>query len=241
MLRVAVVDDEINTLKYIKKIVEREFEANSIECEYFLFVSALQFVKEQNINNFDIVFLDIMIPEFSGFQAARQIRDSNCQTRIIFITSNEESVYESFDFQPFNFVKKDCNDIFENRMKYIIKNLIHHLKQKNTIIFKLSLSEEKKMEICNIIAIKSDGNYLEVHCCNGIKFVVRNKISDYEEKLKPYDFIRVHNRWMINMRHILQIDYTNEEIIMESKVVALLSRSHKNELKRKYAEFLRST
>lgn len=241
MLRVAVVDDEINTLKYIKKIVEREFVSNGIECEYFLFLSALQFVEEQNINNFDIVFLDIMIPEFSGFQAARQIRDSNCQTRIIFITSNEESVYESFDFQPFNFVKKDCNDIFEGRMKYIIKNLIHHLKQKNTIIFKLSLSEEKKMEICNIIAIKSDGNYLEVHCCNGIKLVIRNKISDYEEKLKPYDFIRVHNRWMINMRHILQIDYTNEEITMESKVVALLSRSHKNELKRKYAEFLRST
>lgn len=97
------------------------------------------------------------------------------------------------------------------------------------------------MEICNIIAIKSDGNYLEVYCCNGIRFVVRNKISDYEEKLKPYDFIRVHNRWLINMRHILQIDYTNEEITMESKVVALLSRSHRNELKCKYAEFLRST
>lgn len=43
------------------------------------------------------------------------------------------------------------------------------------------------------------------------------------------------------MRHISQIDYTNEEIAMESKVVALLSRSHKNKLKRKYAEFLRST
>lgn len=38
MLRVAVVDDEINTLKYIKKIVEREFKASGIDCEYFLFV-----------------------------------------------------------------------------------------------------------------------------------------------------------------------------------------------------------
>lgn len=241
MLRIAIVDDEVNSLRYIEKIVKREFDANGIECQCVIFDSALQFIEENNANSFDAAFLDIMIPEFSGFEAARQIRASGCQTSIIFITSNEESVYESFDFQPFNFVRKDCDEIFEGRMKYIIKNLIHHLKQNNTIIFKLSLSEEKKVKICSIEAIKSDGNYLEVYCSEGEKFILRNKISFYEEKLKPYDFIRAHNRWLINMRYIRRIDYTNEEITLVSGAVALLSRSHKNDLKSRYAEFLRST
>lgn len=241
MMRIAVVDDEIHILRKIMAIVMREFNAHNIECSYFQYTSAKDFIEEQKKQPFDVAFLDIMMPEYTGFQAAAEVRNLQAQTYIIFITSNDASVYDAFDFQPFQFIRKDCDDIFENRMKYVITSLVRHLKQNRTLIFQLPFSEEKKVRISDIIAVKSDRNYLEIHCCNGSVLRLRRKLSEIEAELLAYDFVRVHNRWLINMRHMRLPDYPNEEIVMINGLTAPLSRSNKNELQKRYAEYLRST
>lgn len=240
MVRIAIVDDEIAILKKIQAMIMQEFAVHKIDCCYFSYTSAKDFVKAQKKQPFDIVFLDIIMPEYTGFQAAAEIRNLQNQTYIIFITSNDESVYDAFDFQPFQFICKDCDDIFQNRMKHVIKSLVRHLKQNQTIIFQLPFCEEKKVKISDIIALKSDRNYLEVNLVNGSTLRVRGKLSEREAELLSYDFVRVHNRWLINMRHICLPDYPNEEVIMIHDLTVPLSRSHKNELKKKYAEYLRS-
>lgn len=241
MVRVAIVDDEITILKKIQAMIMQEFDAHRIDCRYFSYTSAKDFIDAQKKQPFDIAFLDIIMPEYTGFQAAAEIRNLQNQTYIIFITSNDESVYDSFDFQPFQFICKDCDDIFQNRIKHVIASLVRHLKQNSTLIFQLPFSEEKKVKISDIIALKSDRNYLEVNCCDGSTLRVRGKLSEMETELLSYDFIRVHNRWLINMRHIRLPDYPNEEVIMIHDLAVPLSRSHKNELKKKYAEYLRSS
>lgn len=163
MVRIAIVDDEIAILKKIQAMIMQEFAVHKIDCCYFSYTSAKDFVKAQKKQPFDVVFLDIIMPEYTGFQAAAEIRNLQNQTYIIFITSNDESVYDAFDFQPFQFICKDCDDIFQNRMKHVIKSLVRHLKQNQTIIFQLPFCEEKKVKISDIIALKSDRNYLEVN------------------------------------------------------------------------------
>lgn len=241
MIRVAIVDDEIHTLKKIQTMIMREFDAHRIACSYFPYTSAKDFIEAQRKQPFDIAFLDIIMPEYTGFEAAAEVRNLQNQTYIIFITSNDESVYDSFDFQPFQFICKDCDDIFQNRIKHVITSLVRHLKQNRTLIFQLPFSEEKKVRISDIIALKSDRNYLEINCCNGSILRVRRKLSEMEIELLSYDFIRVHNRWLVNMRHIQLPDYPNEEVVMINDLSVPLSRSHKNELKKRYAEYLRST
>ena len=142
MIRVAIVDDEIYILKKIQTMIMREFDAHRIACSYFSYTSAKDFIEAQRKQPFDIAFLDIIMPEYTGFQAAAEVRNLQNQTYIIFITSNDESVYDSFDFQPFQFICKDCDDIFQNRIKHVITSLVRHLKQNRTLIFQLPFSEE---------------------------------------------------------------------------------------------------
>lgn len=240
MLQIAIVDDDIYILKKLKSIIKKEFEKHGIDCNYYIYISAKEFIDVQRKQPFDVAFLDIMMPEYTGFQAAAEVRNLPSQTYIIFITSNDDSVYDSFEFQPFHFVCKDCDDIFENRIKHVIASLVRHLKQNRVIIFRLPFSEEKKVKISNIISVKSDRNYLEIYQCGNTTLRVRNKLSEIETELNEYDFVRVHNRWLINMRHIRMIDYPNDEVIMTNDFLVPLSRSNKYELQKKYAEYLRS-
>lgn len=240
MIRIAICDDEIFYLKKIQATVMKEFKTHNVECNYFQYTSAKDFIADQKKQPFDVAFLDIIMPEYTGFQAAAEVRALQSQTYIIFITSNDESVYDAFDFQPFQFIRKDCDDIFENRMQHVITSLIRHLKQNKTFVFHLPFSEEKKVKISDIVAVKSDRNYLEIHSCKASVLRVRSKLSEIEEELLAYDFVRVHNRWLINMRHIRLPDYPNEEVIMINDLTVPLSRRNKNELQKKYAEYLRS-
>lgn len=240
MIRVAICDDEIHILEKIQEIIKQGFEAYDIKCSYFVYTSAKELVEAQRTLHFDIAFLDIMMPEYSGFEAAADIRRLHSKTYIIFITSNDESVYDAFEFQPFHFVRKDCDDIFESRMKHVIASLARHMKQEHTIILSLPFSDEKKLKASDIIAIKSDRNYLEIHCSNDTVLRIRNKLSEIESELLEYDFIRTHNRWLVNMLYIQLPDYPNDEVMMVNGLAVPLSRSNKNELQKKYAEYLRS-
>lgn len=223
--------------KYI--MLAQEFEKQGMECEFHKYTSAKHFIDDYKKNPYDIVFLDIIMPEYSGFQVASEIRNHECQTYIIFITTNDESVYDSFEFQPFYFICKDDDTIFSNRIKHVVKSLVRHLKQNRFLLFNLAFSEKKKVKISNIQAIKSDRNYLEIYCTNMPNLRIRGKLSELESQLLDYDFIRVHNRWIINMRHIQLPDYPNEEIIMTNNLIVPLSRSHKGDMQIKYSEYIR--
>ncbi len=240
MIQIAIVDDELPILEKMHAVIRQEFASHGLECGYSCYTSAKDFIQAQQQSPFDVAFLDIILPEYTGFQAAAEMRRMQNQTYIIFITSNDESVYDAFDFQPFQFIRKDCDDIFQMRIHHVIDSLIRHLKQNQTIILQLPFGEEKKLRISNIAAIKSDRNYLDVYGCTGEVLRVRAKLSDLEEQLLAYDFVRVHNRWLVNMRHIRLPDYPNEEIMMVNGISAPMSRSNKNELQKRYAEYLRS-
>ena len=103
MIKIAVVDDEEMVLKRICRIINENLMA---EKTVYTFNSSVDFFSNINNLNFDLVFLDIEIPEISGFQLAESIRAALPNSTIIFVSNMEHLVFESFKFQPFRFVKK---------------------------------------------------------------------------------------------------------------------------------------
>ena len=68
MYNILVVDDEENIRKIIRKYAE--FDANSVTEA----VDGLDAIEKFKEGNFDIVIMDIMMPELDGFSACREIR-----------------------------------------------------------------------------------------------------------------------------------------------------------------------
>lgn len=85
MLRILLVEDEENIRETVKLNLEMEdFEVVTADNGR----TALKHSKEQH---FDIMIVDVMLPEVNGFQVVEQIRLSDRETPIIFLTAKDQA------------------------------------------------------------------------------------------------------------------------------------------------------
>ena len=78
--------------------------------------------------NYDAVFLDLYMEGMSGFDTAKALAERKSEARIIFLTSNESLVFDSFEYQPFYFLRKEnYTEIFFFKKKKTIRKFCQRL------------------------------------------------------------------------------------------------------------------
>ena len=111
MYYVALCDDNVEFLNMLNDMLEKEFREivspkHKISFEKFNSGrSILDFAKKQKIS---VLFLDIDMPEMTGFEVAKILGTENKDMLIIFVSAYDNFVYESFDYSPFQFARKSC-------------------------------------------------------------------------------------------------------------------------------------
>lgn len=63
------------------------------------------------------------MPDIDGFEVAKRIRASLDTTQIVFVTTEDSLVYDSFDYQPFCFIPKTTPEILNVKLETVIKKL----------------------------------------------------------------------------------------------------------------------
>jgi DNA-binding NtrC family response regulator len=85
--RIMVVDDERDILSIVKRGLESK---NRFQVETFIDAeSALESLKENSGDYYDLVLTDIRMPKLNGFELYRRIKESNPHMKIVFITAFE--------------------------------------------------------------------------------------------------------------------------------------------------------
>ena len=105
-LNIAICDDDTNDIAIMKKNILQytiETDNNIVVSSYF---SASDILSDYKNHLYQIVLLDIEMPDINGMELARQLRDMDDDLLIIFTTSYPEYMHESFEVQPFQFITK---------------------------------------------------------------------------------------------------------------------------------------
>jgi DNA-binding NtrC family response regulator len=85
--RVMVVDDERDILSILKRGLESK---NRFQVDTFMDAeSALESLKGNSADYYDLVLTDIRMPKINGFELYRRIKESNPHMKIVFITAFE--------------------------------------------------------------------------------------------------------------------------------------------------------
>lgn len=242
MINIAICDDNAIFLNYYKSLVEHIIVKYTDDYRIFYFSNGNVLLSRHMDNEFNILFLDIDMPNISGFDIAKKLRDQMSKCFIVFITNHSELVYESLDFQPFNFIRKNCSIPIENSTEKVIRKILRHMKQNERIILEDDISGKISVRLNDIMYVESDKHYVIYHVSgneNTIK--MRDNISDIETEFAAYDFIRIHKRYIVNLHFVSNIDTHNNEIVLGSIHTKLpLSRNYKKNADEKYTLFLRS-
>ncbi len=242
MIRIAVCDDNPVMLENIVKIAGSSFGKYTSDYEITSCLDGNSLLNEHSSAPFDVVFLDIDMPGVTGFDVAKKMRESFSDSFIIFITSHSELVYESMDFQPFNFIRKDCGIALEESVESIIKKLMRHIKQNEKIILEDALSGRKAVYIRDVLYLESDKHYVKYYI-KGLPepIRIRGSINECEELYSEYDFIRIHKQLLINLRFLARLDKSNNEILVgEINRRLAMSKNYKKSVDEKYTLYLRS-
>lgn len=223
------VEDIANRIKSILSI-DREFEIVK-------FTDGQSLISQWSKQFADVVFLDIDMPGISGFEVAEKLQSSKKNALIIFVTSHEDMVYQSWKYQPFWFVRKshmeDLNVVLPRLLvkvdaEYEKQNNFFNLRGENCVV---------ELDINSLMYIESFKHNIIIYNKNDNK-QVRCKISDAEKQLFPLNIVRVQNGVLVNCRFISKI--TSREVILTNGYSINLSRDRISFVKDEFQRFLRS-
>lgn len=234
MIRTAICDDEPATLDYLHEHITKEFKRQGTEIKIDKFTSGQDFLNAHKVEPFDAIFLDIDMPEISGFDVAERIGEN---ALIIFVTTHDELVYSSIKFQPFRFIRKTHLDkelsetltaVNERISKRIAKRKIHFQTKERGIY--LLVDEIEYIEVY--------GHWLRVVVNKGDPIECYGSLSELEKQLQPVGFVRTYKSYLVNLKYVYSLERT--KVVMDDKAEIPLSRYKTNEVKEKFKEYLRS-
>lgn len=186
----------------------------------------------------DIVFLDVEMPDGTGFDLLQKLKPFNF--KVIFVTGYEDFAIRAFRFSAIDYLLKplDQNELIEavkkaedSMSKEIfdmkLNNLFTNLERPKNLQKLILKTAEKiySVNVQDIVNCESDKNYTTFNFINAPKLVVSTNLKEYEILLTPFNFFRTHQSHLINMSyfdHFIKTDGGNT-IVMKNKTTIPLS------------------
>lgn len=202
-MKCLAIDDEPLALglisDYIKQIPFLELQGS-----YTSAMDALEILQTEKI---DLIFLDIRMPDISGFQFLNALAD---KPLVILTTAYNQYGPESYEFEIIDYLLKPIP--FDKFLKASTKALEVYEAKKNTTqtpvndkdyIFVNSEYKLIKIRINDILFIEGLKDYIKIHL-EGLDRPILTimRIKTFEERLSPSDFVRVHRSFLVNIHKI---------------------------------------
>lgn len=233
MYHIVICDDEKEILDRITEKVRAGFEQLSVSSDYTSLADARHLVEMVGNRHIDVLFLDIDMPYLGGMDIAGMIRDKGLKTLLVFVTSHDALVYQTFSYRPFAFIRKSY---FYEEVHDVIRQLVKELSYlKEELIIKKG-QEVVKICIDDICYVESEGNYINIYTVNGNE-KYRDTLAGIEKELAGKGFVRCHKGYLINTKYIRRIKGSEAEL-NDGKIIPI-GRSYEKEVRQKILESIR--
>ncbi len=191
----------------------------------------------------DFLILDVFLDDGNAFDFLALFEEINF--KIIFTTSYAKYAVEAFKFSALDYLLKPYEEadlqLALSKVEKEIKNENYQL-QLQTLLQNVSNTVTSKkivlknadainiVDIKDIIYAQSDNNYTSFTLINKPKILVSKPLKFFEKQLSTYNFLRVHQRFLINLTHITSFDKRNEEAVLSQEHRIPVAQSRKKEL-----------
>ena len=208
MFNIAICDDEKYYRDYIKELVIKYFDAMQLDYHLEIFESGTDLcMVGLEKAEYDIVFLDINMKEMDGIETAKQIRKINSNAFIVFITAFVSFSPEGYKVDAIRYILKDSQN-FEAAITECLDTIFGKMAI-NRIKMKFDFIEgEKEILLDDIILIESRLHKLVFEMSGKTikKYTLYGKLDEIEILLEPYGFLRLHQRFLVNIKYIIQVN-----------------------------------
>lgn len=218
-----IIDDERKAIAILKNKLERLCPNVSIIAECQNPNEATQLIQKHNP---DLVFLDVAMPELSGFDVLSKIENPSFE--IIFATAFDNYAIEAIKHCAIGYLVKpvDNTDLVEAVTKAIQNIEEKSALEKNKILIEnlgIQTFQNKKIvipcieglefvQIADIIHFQGEQGYTNIHFTNRKPILSSHSIGYFSKLLNDQSFYLIHKSHLINLSHIEK--YLNEGFVI---------------------------
>ena len=225
-----IIDDEATSRTIIGELCSSYKNLNVVE----VFSNAIEAIKYLNQNKTDLIFLDIHMPDFNGFDFIRTLKDPPF---IILTTADAEFAIQAFEYdcivdyivkpiKPERF-KKSIQKVEGKLNEEVTAATTNKEKQQTGDDFYVNINKRLiKIDIQSIYLVEAKGDYIYLKTDNK-NYTVHSTLKKIEEKLPDHMFLKIHRSYIININKIIDIE--DNSVLIEKDIVPV-SRSNRPEL-----------
>lgn len=201
-MRIALVEDEENYRDDIINHLQRYSKEFNVPVQITHFSNAIRFLDQYN-NSFDLILMDIALPDLDGMTAIKKLREIDSNVLVVFVTSLAQYAINGYEVGAFDFIVKPIS----------YYNLVLKM---NRVIAKLGSCNEKQLWISTRnekrLVLVSKLKYVEVikhkviyHTIDG-DITTLGSMKSVCEELKGLSFELCNQCYLVNLHYVTGID-----------------------------------
>ena len=211
-----IIEDQPPAQRILKKYIE-DTGTLQLKGTFSDAIQAMDFLKSDIV---DLIFLDIHLPRISGIYFLKSMPNP---PHVILTTAFSNYALESYELNVVDYLLKPFS--FQRFIKAISKvPSVSTGQQYRKDIFIKSGFEHIKITIDDILFIKSDADYTEIHV-PGKKLLSQQSLGYWTDILNPAQFVRVHKSYIINSSQIEKV--AGNQVYLSNGTIIPIGRAYK--------------
>ncbi|MBL7760121.1 MAG: response regulator [Sediminibacterium sp.] len=239
LIKAIIVDDEPNARKALHGLLAENFEQVQVlaDCK-----DVPEAVKTINKLKPDLVFLDIEMPGYSGFELLDFFDEQLIQFKIIFVTAYSDYSLRAFESSAVDYILKpvrlehvaralkklNIERPGSERLQYqVLRENFNQLEKKIVLQTSETIFVVKQDDI---IYMQAEGSYTKIFTASHGVLTITKKLMDFEYLETDGPFFRTHRSYLVNLNHIKKVDKKDFVVIMSNEGEVYLAQDKKNQL-----------
>lgn len=223
--KIAVCDNEQIICSVLYNKLQNISKEKSVVFEIDCFTTGEELCHEMESINYDLIFLDIELPQMNGIDVGKHIRETlkNENIQIVFISSKKEYAMKLFEMRPINFLIKPLSD---DKIESLIDKFLQ-LNKIDTEIFNFkSRCKYYKVAFSDILYFYSNGRKIHIVTINK-EYEFYGSLNNIYKSVKNKKFLFVHKSFLVNFKYIRKYQY-EQLTLLDNKIIPISQSRRKS-------------
>ncbi len=229
-MRIAICDDEPQCRQQAVQAINECTKSLDILTD--VFENGNAFLRSFQKNPYDLVFLDIEMPEIDGISLARKLRELSRDVPIVFLTSHIEYALEGYEVNALRYLTKP---IQSEKLQELLGYVLERMQEQRTLWLKTDMGEERVL-IKEILYMEAQNQNILIRTADR-DYLVRYNLGEYEKELSQDGFFRIHRGYLVSLRHIRNLG--KHEVTLSENTTLPVSRTKEKALKEAIFQYIR--
>ena len=202
MIHIAIVEDDKKTRSCLQRFLEQYEKESGNKFTIHIFEDGIDIVNDYHCI-YDVILMDIQMKKMDGMTAAREIRKTDSEVILVFITNMVQYAVNGYAVNALDFILKPLNYFtFAQHMKRIEIYLENKLK--NYLVLNTG-GGILKIDTNEIYYLESLGHYIHIHKKKEVISVLET-MKNMEQALSSSGFFRCNNGYLVNLAYVEKVD-----------------------------------